>query len=97
MNLSMAKRRIRIWNRYGARETIVSSSRVEKDGSGLYEMTEGSGLKVVELFHLCSAEGRYGWQVPKGVWHTVEVIEPSVIYEAKDGKRTGGTGTCFTE
>lgn len=24
--------------------------------------------------------------VPKGVWHTVEVIEPSVIYEAKDGK-----------
>lgn len=24
--------------------------------------------------------------MPKGVWHTVEVIEPSVIYEAKDGK-----------
>ena len=24
--------------------------------------------------------------VPAGVWHTVEVLEPSVIYEAKDGK-----------
>ena len=24
--------------------------------------------------------------MPKGVWHTVKVIEPSVIYEAKDGK-----------
>ncbi len=24
-------------------------------------------------------------QVPKGAWHTVEVIEPSVIFEAKDG------------
>ena len=25
-------------------------------------------------------------QVPADVWHTVEVLEPSVIYEAKDGK-----------
>ena len=24
-------------------------------------------------------------QMPKGAWHTVEVIEPSVIFEAKDG------------
>lgn len=52
----------------------------------LYEMSEGRGMKEVERFHLCPAEGRYGCQVPKGVWHTVEVIEPSVIYEAKDGK-----------
>ena len=27
-----------------------------------------------------------GGVVPAGVWHTVEVLEPSVIYEAKDGK-----------
>ena len=52
----------------------------------LYEMAEDGGLKEVERLHLCPAEGRYGCQVPKGVWHTVEVIEPSVIYEAKDGK-----------
>ena len=28
----------------------------------------------------------FGCVVPAGVWHTVEVLEPSVIYEAKDGK-----------
>lgn len=43
-------------------------------------------LKEYERIHLCPAEGAYGCQVPKGVWHTVEVLEPSVIYEGKDGK-----------
>ena len=31
---------------------------------------------------------KYGCQIPKGAWHTVEVIEPSVIFEAKDGAYT---------
>lgn len=35
---------------------------------------------------LDAAAGRFGCVVPTGVWHTVEVLEPSVIYEAKDGK-----------
>lgn len=39
----------------------------------------------IERIHLCPGEAYYSCQVPKGVWHTVEVIEPSVIYEAKDG------------
>lgn len=39
----------------------------------------------VERIHLCPAEGQYACQVPQGAWHTVEVIEPSVIFEAKDG------------
>lgn len=30
--------------------------------------------------------GSYGCVVPQGAWHTVGVLEPSVIYEAKDGK-----------
>lgn len=30
--------------------------------------------------------GNYGCIVPAGAWHTVEVLEPSVIFEAKDGK-----------
>lgn len=50
-----------------------------------YEESDGR-LVETERFHLCPAEGRYGCQVLKGVWHTVEVIEPSVLYEAKDGK-----------
>ena len=43
-------------------------------------------LRESERIHLCPESGAYGCQVPKGVWHTVEVIEPSVIYEGKDGK-----------
>lgn len=34
---------------------------------------------------LCPAEGLYGMQIPAGAWHTIRVIEPSVIFEAKDG------------
>src|SRR5574344_414950 len=39
-----------------------------------------------ERIHLDPSIGNYGCVVPANVWHTVEVIEPSVIYEAKDGK-----------
>ena len=39
----------------------------------------------IERIHLNPKNGGYACQVPKGVWHTVEVYEPSVIFEAKDG------------
>lgn len=39
-----------------------------------------------ERILLDPAAGSYGCVVPQGAWHTVEVLEPSVIYEAKDGK-----------
>lgn len=39
-----------------------------------------------ERILLDPAVGSYGCVVPQGAWHTVEVLEPSVIYEAKDGK-----------
>lgn len=39
-----------------------------------------------ERILLDPAAGSYGCVVPHGAWHTVEVLEPSVIYEAKDGK-----------
>ncbi|MBR6103846.1 MAG: WbuC family cupin fold metalloprotein [Paludibacteraceae bacterium] len=42
--------------------------------------------KETERYHLCPDEGAYGCVVPQGVWHTVEVFEPSVIFEAKDRK-----------
>mgnify|MGYP004452218933 FL=1 len=49
----------------------------------------GSRFREIERIHLCPAQAQYGCQVPKGAWHTVEVIEPSVIFEAKDGKYVG--------
>ena len=39
-----------------------------------------------ERIHLDPTLGNFGCVVPAGAWHTVEVLEPSVIYEAKDGK-----------
>ena len=49
----------------------------------------GSRFREIERIHLCPAQSQYGCQVPKGAWHTVEVIELSVIFEAKDGKYMG--------
>ena len=40
----------------------------------------------IEHIHLDPTVGNYGCVVPQGAWHTVDVLEPSVIYEAKDGK-----------
>ena len=47
----------------------------------------GPGREFVETLRteICPAEGRYGIQIPVGVWHTIEVKEPSCIFEAKDG------------
>jgi len=41
---------------------------------------------VIESVILCPEEGRYGVNIPKGVWHTLEAIETnSVIFECKEG------------
>lgn len=47
----------------------------------------GPGREFQETFRteLCPAKGKYGVQIPKGVWHTIEVFEESAIFEAKDG------------
>ena len=39
-----------------------------------------------ERIHLDPSVGYFGCVVPAGAWHTVEVLEPSVLYEAKDCK-----------
>ena len=37
-----------------------------------------------ERISLAPVGGKFGCSIPKGAWHTVEVFEPSVIFEAKD-------------
>ena len=58
----------------------------------IYEATDSCGnateklkFKEKQRIRLDPANGKYGCQIPKGSWHSVEVIEPSVIFEAKDG------------
>ena len=56
----------------------------ERAGDGI----EKDDRRLHETAHIVldPSSGNYGCVVPAGVWHTVEVLEPSVIYEAKDGK-----------
>lgn len=42
----------------------------------------------IERYLLDPTIGNYGMQIPKDQWHTVEVIEPSAIFEVKDGPYT---------
>ena len=37
-------------------------------------------------FLLDPSLGNYGVQIPRGQWHSVEVVEPSVILERKEGR-----------
>ena len=41
---------------------------------------------IIDDVVLCNEEGRYGVNIPKGVWHKLECIEVnSVIFECKEG------------
>ena len=50
------------------------------------EITCDDNGNETERIHLDPSLGNLGCMVPAGAWHTVEVLEPSVIFEAKDGK-----------
>ena len=62
-----------------------SSSNAIPMGMDYKDVVRKVEYREVQRIHLCPAEAKYGCQIPKGAWHTVEVIEPSVIFEAKDG------------
>lgn len=41
---------------------------------------------VIESVELCPDEGKYGVNIPKGVWHNLESLESdSVFFECKEG------------
>ena len=62
---------------------------VREETSHLEEVVRRSSFREVARVELCPREGKYGVQVPQGVWHTIEVLEPSTIFEAKDGAYVG--------
>lgn len=74
-------------------EEVVTYEKAAPDtmpmGIDAQDVTRKVDYREVQRIRLCPAEGKYGCQVPKGAWHTVEVIEPSVIFEAKDGAYKG--------
>lgn len=48
--------------------------------------THNDDGSIIEEVALCAEEGRYGVNIPRGVWHKLEAIEPgSCIFECKQG------------
>ena len=58
---------------------------VHEETSRTGELMRKQTFKEVERHLLCPAEGVYGIQIPAGTWHSIRVLEPTVIFEAKDG------------
>ena len=76
-----------IYEEVGTYEKAASDN--ASRGMDAHDVARKVEYREVQRIRLCPAEGKYGCQVPKGAWHTVEVIEPSVIFEAKDGAYKG--------
>ncbi len=57
----------------------------EEIADGVEFAPEGYSFKEVARYRLCPQEGKFGIQVPPRLWHTIEVYEPSTIFEGKDG------------
>ena len=72
----------------GRLEEIIYEEVIEYDSeqtSGVEDVVRKRSFKEVSRQLLCPTEGIYGMQIPAGTWHSINVIEPSVIFEAKDG------------
>lgn len=70
-------------------EIIYEKDDIAKDfpmGMDAQDVPSGRRFKESARYLLDPSLGNFGCVVPAGAWHTVEVLEPSVIFEAKDGK-----------
>ena len=70
-------------------EVIYEEDDIAKDFPMVMDVQDipsGKRMKESDRYMLDPTVGNFGCVVPKGAWHTVEVLEPSVIFEAKDGK-----------
>ena len=70
-------------------EVIYEEEDMTKDfpmGMDAQDVPSGKRFKETARYMLDPSVGNFGCVVPAGAWHTVEVFEPSVIFEAKDGK-----------
>lgn len=69
-------------------EVIYEEVDIAKDfpmGMDALDVPSGKRYKESARYMLDTSLGNLGCVVPAGAWHTVEVVEPSVIFEAKDG------------
>ena len=53
------------------------------------DMMRKVSYRETARYLLSSTEGNHGMQIPPNTWHSINVIEPAIIFEAKDGKYIG--------
>lgn len=85
LNALQPETQVPIHRHINTSETVIClCGRIEEV---FYEAIDAENTKFKETSRtlLCPIEGYYGIQIPIGVWHSINVIEPSVIFEAKDG------------
>lgn len=75
--------------KFGNEEARIVENAEFPMGMDAQDVARKVEYREVQRICLCPTEAKYGCQIPKGAWHTVEVIEPSVIFEAKDGAYKG--------
>lgn len=69
------------------RHTTTSETQILLRGKIDVMYYDGDGHET-RRFRLDPKKGMYGINIPVGVWHNLEVIESSVLFEAKDGSYT---------
>ena len=79
LNVMLPGTQVPIHRHRGTSETVVVLS-----GRLTEVFYDDKGVEC-ERYELCPAKGRFALQVPQGMWHTVIVDEPCIIFEAKDG------------
>lgn len=52
----------------------------------MHEIFYDDEKRETARFRLNPRDGRYGLNIPAGQWHGIEVLEPTVIIEMKDGR-----------
>ena len=70
------------WVFYEEMPNMVAGGPIH-DGERAFDET---CFKEIGRVRACPRERKYGVQIPPMTWHSVEVYEPSTIFEAKDGK-----------
>lgn len=53
------------------------------------DMMRKVSYRETARYLLSPTEGNHGMQIPPNTWHSINVIEPSIILESKDGKYIG--------
>ena len=77
-------RHAKLYGRHIATDSSISFN-IRAPTSAARIMFYDDQRREIERFHLDPRNGMYGVDIPADTWHNLVVIEPAVIFEAKDG------------